>query len=174
MAPVLLNQGVAGVSGVETDTIHIELRDSLDPTIVVEAADGILLTNGTSDLTFNNADIGSSYWIVVKHRNSIQTWSSSPVLIQPLTDYNFSLSSSQAFGDNMKLVDNGIWAAYTGDVNQDEFIDIFDFPEFDLDNQNFVSFLYVSTDFNGDGFVDIFDFPVYDSNNQNFIFSIHP
>ena len=68
----------------------------------------------------------------------------------------------------------GIWSFYTGDVNQDEFIDIFDFPDYDLDNQNFVAFEYKATDFNGDGFVDIFDFPIYDGNNQNFIFAIHP
>ena len=66
------------------------------------------------------------------------------------------------------------WSLYCGDINRDGFIDIFDFTFLDLDNQNFVNFVYANTDLNGDGFVDIFDFVFIESNNQNFIFSIHP
>jgi len=58
-------------------------------------------------------------------------------------------------------------------MNQDEFVDSFDFPALDSDNLNFASG-FLATDLNGDGFVDSFDFPIFDSNNINFVSSIHP
>ena len=172
MAPVLANQAVVGATGAETDTLHVELRDVTDPTIVMASANAVLMTNGLASC--NMSAPAGTYWIAVKHCNTIQTWSANPVAL-PIPLYNFTTFATQAFADNMiDVLSEGIFSMYTGDVNQDEFIDIFDFPDYDLDNQNFVAFEYKATDFNGDGFVDIFDFPIYDGNNQNFIFSIHP
>jgi hypothetical protein len=87
--------------------------------------------------------------------------------------YDFTSASSQAFADNMKEVEPGVWALFSGDMNQDEFVDVFDFPQYDLDNASFASG-YFATDLNGDGFVDVFDFPLFDANNSVFIMSIHP
>ena len=67
-----------------------------------------------------------------------------------------------------------IWAVYTGDLNQDGFVDPFDYPAYDSNNQNGVSVVYINTDMNGDGFVDPFDYPVFDSNNQNGVAAIIP
>lgn len=171
MLPVLLYQGVPGASGLETDTIAVELRKNIDPGIVIAATTTVLMTDGNATCHFNAPS--DSYWIVVKHRNTIQTWSSNPVPIP--SSYDFSSAASKTFANNVvDPLSENIWAFFTGDVNQDEYIDIFDFPQFDIDNQNFVSLQYVPTDFNGDGYVDIFDFPVFDTNNQNFISSIHP
>ena len=89
------------------------------------------------------------------------------------TSYDFSTADTQAYGSNMIEVENGVWAIYSGDINQDEFVDSFDFPSYDFDNLNFSSG-YLATDMNGDGFVDSFDFPIYDSNNINFVSSAHP
>jgi len=175
MQAVLLNQFVPGATGAESDTVKVELRSSADANLLVDQSTSPLDINGNGSFNFTTAIAGQSYWIVVKHRNSIQTWSAAPVVMNSSTAYDFTTSAAQAFAGNM--VDQnleGIWSMYTGDLNQDEFIDIFDFPDFDFDNQAFVAFAYVATDFNGDGFVDIFDFPVFDANNQSFIFSIHP
>jgi hypothetical protein len=176
MQPVLLNQNVAGATGTETDTIHVELHSVVDPTIIVDQSPAVLSTTGIGMCSFTVANAGTQYWIAVKHRNSIQTWSGTPFVLNPgLNQYDFTDASTKAFGQNMKDVFNeNIWSIFTGDLNQDEYIDIFDFPDYDIDNQNFVSFTYAASDFNGDGYVDIFDFPLFDSNNQNFIFSIHP
>jgi len=171
MQPVLANEGVTPDPTL-TDTVTVELREAGDPAIVVGSSKTLIGTEGTGTAVFPET-APAEYWIVLKHRNSIQTWSALPVLL-PGT-YDFTTSPLQAFGGNIvDVYGEGIYAIYTGDVNQDEFIDIFDFPPYDFDNQNFVSFQYVNTDFNGDGFVDIFDFPVFDHNNQFFIFSIHP
>jgi hypothetical protein len=70
-------------------------------------------------------------------------------------------------------VETGVFAMYTGDMNQDEFIDPFDFATYNDDNINFASGYY-ATDLNGDGFVDPFDFAVYNDNNINFVMSAHP
>jgi hypothetical protein len=90
-----------------------------------------------------------------------------------VTSYDFTTAASQAFGDNMIEIETGVFAMYTGDMNQDEYIDAFDYPQYSDDNNNFASGYY-STDLNGDGFVDAFDYPVYSDNNNNFVMSIHP
>ena len=63
---------------------------------------------------------------------------------------------------------------FTGDINQDEFVDPNDYPYFDIDNSNGVSGVYVNTDLNGDGFVDPNDYPYFDLNNSSGVSSIHP
>jgi hypothetical protein len=173
MTSALANAGVTGAVGTEADSITVQLRDSLDPTVVVDAVTTLLMTDGTAQVNFANASAGSSYWIVINHRSSIQTWSASQVLTSATTSYDFSSASSQAFGDNMKEVEPGVWAIFTGDMNQDGFVDNFDFDLFNNDNLNF-AYGYYNTDLNGDAFVDNFDFDLFNSNNLNFIMAITP
>jgi hypothetical protein len=89
------------------------------------------------------------------------------------TSYDFTTAALKAFGDNMIEVETGVFAMFTGDMNQDEFIDPFDFAGYNDDNNNF-STGYYATDLNGDGFVDPFDFAVYNDNNNDFVMSAHP
>jgi hypothetical protein len=173
MQAVLANSGVSGVLGTEADTIVVELRDSLDPTVVVDAATVLLMTDGTATANFTAASEGVSYWIVIKHRSSIQTWSAAEVMMAATTSYDFTTSDVQAFGNNMKEVEPGVWALYCGDISQDEYIDNYDYPAYDSDNLNF-AVGYFNTDLNGDGFVDNYDYPLYDVNNLNFVAAIHP
>jgi hypothetical protein len=173
MQSVLANQAVANATGFEADTVWIELRDSLDPTIVVDAQPLLLMTDGTGSATFPAAVEGTSYWICLKHRMSIQTWSATEVLMTASTDYDFTTSDAQAFGNNMKEVEPGVWAIFSGDLNQDEFIDPFDFGLYLDDSINF-AYGYYASDMNGDGFTDPFDFGIYLNNSINFVMSMHP
>jgi len=175
MERVLFMQGVDPDSlSTNTDTVIVELRDTNNPVNVVQQFTGIVQTNGNLSCVFPGSVIGQLFWIVIRHRSAVQTWSSSPVVLSPVSSFDFTTSASQAFGGNLKDVFNeGIWSFFNGDVNQDESIDIFDFPLIDNDLQNF-SFGYFQTDLNGDGSVDIFDFPLIDENIQNFISSSHP
>jgi hypothetical protein len=167
-----LNQAVPGATSTQTDTITVELRSASNSASVVTTAQPILNTDGS--VSFTTSAPAGYYWIAVRHRNTIETWSADTVQL-PGPVYDFTTAANKAFGDNqIDALGDLKFSMYTGDVNQDDFIDIFDFPDYDLDNQNFVAFEYKATDFNGDGFVDIFDFPIYDANNQNFIFSIQP
>ncbi len=173
MQSALFNSGVLNAVGTDADSMVVELRDSLDPTNVVATTNVLLLTDGSATANFSTISSGVSYWIVLKHRNSIETWSASEVLMAATTSYDFTTADSQAFGGNLVEMEQGVWALYTGDINQDEYVDNYDYPPFDSDNLAF-SVGYLSTDLNGDGFVDNYDYPVYDNNNINFITSIHP
>jgi hypothetical protein len=171
MRAVMSNQGV-GSSTTDVDDVTVELRDSSTSALVTSVT-ARLHTDGTATATFGTAPSGSFY-IAVKHRNTVQTWSATAQTVgsTPLT-YDFTTSANKAYGDNMVELESGVYGLYSGDLNQDEAVDIFDFPLLLNDNDNFSSG-YLSTDLNGDGAVDIFDFPLLLNNNDNFIYSSHP
>ena len=81
--------------------------------------------------------------------------------------------TNAAYGDNQAQVEPGVFALYSGDINQDGFIDIFDYPAFETDQLN-LAMGYLPTDLNGDGFVDIFDYPVFEANQLNLVSVIQP
>jgi hypothetical protein len=172
MQPVMVNQNVDHASADQTDTITVIMKLSSPTQDVTQQV--ILNADGSAYIIFPLSYIGRSCEIGVLHRNAIQTWSAAPVTLASRTTYNFSTTASAAFGNNTKAVDGTHYAFYSGDINNDDYIDIFDFPDFDADNQNFVSGVYAKTDLNGDGYVDIFDFPIYDANNQAFVSAIIP
>jgi hypothetical protein len=172
MQPVMLNEG-AGASSTEVDNITVEIHDGTTPSTVLATVTGMLNTDGTVSVQIP-ASVSGSHYIAIKHRNTIQTWSANTVNFAGGTlNYDFTTAASQAYGSNQVEVETGVFAFYTGDINQDENIDILDYPEIDTDVNNF-EFGYFKTDLNGDGNVDILDYPVLDANVNNFIFSDHP
>jgi hypothetical protein len=70
---------------------------------------------------------------------------------------------------------NGRWtlALFSGDINQDENIDLLDNGDLDQGISNFY-FGYMPSDVNGDGNVDLLDMPILEENITDFIYSIHP
>jgi len=151
------------------DTITVELHEDLSGFYNTDyAIVATLDVNGAAQVELPGSAIGNDYYIVIKHRNSIETWSSAAVTISSVTNYDFSSSVSQAFGANMVDDGTGVFMIYSGDINQDGFIDGNDFIDVDNDNANF-AFGYLYTDANGDAFVDGNDFIVIDNNNSNFI-----
>ncbi len=170
MAPVLMNQGI-GSSAILVDSVLVELKETAGYTTVADMT-AALLTDGTVMCDFGS--VSGTYYIAVTHRNGLQTWSATPVLISAgNTNYDFSTDDLMAFGSNMREVDNGIWAFYTGDLNQDENIDLLDIGILELDISNF-EFGYFKTDMNGDGNVDLLDTPILEGNVSNFVFANHP
>jgi len=171
MSPSLMNQGV-GTNNLITDTITVELRNENSPYGVVAVTKALLNTNGNATCTFPS--ITGNYYVAVKHRNGLQTWSSVPVSVgvAPIT-YDFSNTAGKAYGSNQTEVETGVWALYSGDLNLDENIDLLDLSNLELDINTFI-FGYYATDINGDGNVDLLDAPVVEGNINNFIFSFHP
>lgn len=167
MNAVLNNQNQS-TNLLDSDSVTVELHSDLSPFSTEYSLQGILHTDGTLMLNYPYTVIGNTYYVVIKHRNSIETWSAFPVNFTAISNYDFSNSILKAFGNNQIEIEPNIFALYSGDVNQDGAIDIFDFLEWDTDNQYFSSG-YFATDFNGDGNVDIFDFLIWDPNNQNFV-----
>ncbi|MDQ3022343.1 MAG: hypothetical protein M3R36_17500 [Bacteroidota bacterium] len=152
------------------DTITVTLRSTTTPYPVVSTAKGEIDVNGDISLNFSNVSNGPSYYIVVNHRQSIETWSATgQVFTSGVMTYDFTTAITQAFGNNMILV-NGEASIYTGDVNQDyAVVDLSDLAIMDNAVLNFVSGPYVITDLNGDDFVDINDMAYVDNNAFNFV-----
>ncbi|MBK7633181.1 MAG: hypothetical protein IPJ13_02020 [Saprospiraceae bacterium] len=111
MVPVLMNSGMANPP-TDCDNITVELHNTNSPYNLAYTFTGVLQTNGTLGCTFPQAAIGN-YYIVLKHRNALQTWSALPVTFTPNTIYNFSTSATQAFGSNMKQV-GSLWTLFSG------------------------------------------------------------
>ena len=82
------------------------------------------------------------------------------------TGSNAALSSpNKAYGDNMKEVEPGVFAIYSGDVNQDGYIATDDVTIVDNDNLIGASGNYLITDLNGDTYVGTDDVTLCDNNN---------
>ena len=82
-------------------------------------------------------------------------------------------ASNNAYADNQVEVEPGVFAIYSGDINQDGYIDPFDYSILQQDVLSF-AFGYVDSDLNGDGYVDPYDYAIYQKNSLDFISSIHP
>ena len=173
MQSVLVNQMVKSASYVQADSVTIELRPLANPASVFASVRGVVFTDGKITCALPAGAANNTYYVAVYHRSSVQTWSN-PIVINPtFTTYNFTSAQSQTFADNSVLV-GGVYAFYTGDLNQDEYVDANDYPFFDIDNANGLCCDYYFTDMNGDGYVDANDYPFFDINNGLAIFSIHP
>jgi hypothetical protein len=171
MRPVMMNQGV-GSSATDVDTVTIELHDATTYELVASAS-AMLQTNGNAVATFTTAPSGSFY-IVVKHRNALETWSANAVTVGATpSSYDFTTAAAQAYGDNMKMLESGVYGFYSGDLNQDGFIESLDFPSLFNDSDN-LSEGYFATDLNGDGFVESLDFPLLFNNSDALIELLRP
>jgi len=160
------------------DTIAVYLRRTFPPYTLVDSSKSITDSAGNTSLYFNNTSNGENYYIVVRHRNSLQTWSSAGISFNAstgLASYDFTFSRNRAYGNNMTKVDTSpdLFAFYSGDVNQDEIIEGGDLALIDNDASNFVTG-YVPTDITGNEFVDGSDAAISDNNASNFVSIIRP
>jgi 1,4-alpha-glucan branching enzyme len=169
----ILLQGFYNGSSMVSDSVTVELHNAISPHTLVEAKKGILNNAGFGTFNFLTAINGTSYYIVIKHRNGVETWSATvQSFASGVLYYDFTNAQSQAYGNN--LVQKGTkWCLYSGDINHDGIIDLFDLSAADNDNSNFVGG-YVNTDVNGDGIVDIFDISIIDNNNASFVSKVVP
>ena len=173
MTPAPYNTNGNSPSSV-ADTIVIELHGVAIPCLTKHSYKTTLNINGIANSSFPNSIIGNSYYIVVKHRNSNETWSANPVLISSNnTSYDFSLSASKAFGNNLQNMGNGVFAIFVGDINQDGAIDFNDYPSLDISSNN-GDLGYNSTDLNGDASTDFNDYPILDINSNYGIYTNRP
>ncbi|MBK6505795.1 MAG: hypothetical protein IPG02_09030 [Ignavibacteria bacterium] len=80
------------------DTVTVLLRSAVSPYAVVETKKVSLSGAGTASVVFTGAVNGVSYYIVVKHRNSVETWSKTggEVFVNGILNYDFTTAASQA------------------------------------------------------------------------------
>lgn len=175
MQPVLFNQQ-RPTTPFACDTIQVELHQTKPPYCVIASAKTLLSQNGNVNCLLKIPDTTADYYLVLTHRNAIETWSSNPITITggitpPL--YDFTNSSSKSYGNNMKLIGANSWAFFSGDINHDQNIDLVDIAVLENDIGDFL-FGYYNTDLNGDGNIDLLDLVTIETNINNFIFSNHP
>ncbi|MEP7263500.1 MAG: putative metal-binding motif-containing protein [Bacteroidota bacterium] len=73
-----------------SDTITVELHDVINPYMLIASNTSVINTMGLGDFKFSLELKNHSYYIVVRHRNSIETWSKAPLLLdanEVLFDY---------------------------------------------------------------------------------------
>lgn len=106
MHPVMNQAGIAKWDNEIADRISVELHNSFAPfdTIYIDT-NVFLQTNGIALLRKLPPSLNGDYYIVIKSRNHIETWSGLPVsFLNDTTSYDFSVSSDKAFGDNLKQI----------------------------------------------------------------------
>lgn len=162
-------EGMWNGSTMVSDTVTVLLRNALSPYTVIDADVVKLNSNGFAIANFPDASSGIYYYIVVKHRNSIETWSSSAHSFPngyPY-DYDFSTSYGQAYGNNLKYK-SGEYCIYSGDPNNDQFVDAADIIKI-YNDLTAITFGYVDTDLDGDDFVDSADLLIAYNNARNLV-----
>lgn len=166
----------SGSDNMTPDTLRVYMRNSSSPYAVLDSAKSLINSGGTGTFLFTKLNNFIPYYIQLKHRNTIETWSNGTnIFTGSSMTYDFTGSALQAFGNNEIQVDTSPvrFATYSGDVNQDGTVDITDGSLIDNDASIFASG-YLQTDMNGDGIVDVSDAVFADNNGFNFVGKITP
>ena len=74
------------------DSITIELHDASVPDSIAVSVTGILHTDGSVSVLVPYAVSNNSYYIAIRHRNALQTWSKDAVIItnSPAVTFDFT------------------------------------------------------------------------------------
>jgi hypothetical protein len=154
------------------DQITVELHYVSDYDSIVFSDVVNLSVNGQASVLVPYVHSGS-YYLTVRHRNSIETTSAVPISMSSNTvNYAFD-APSKAYGNNLLMMISGEYVIFGGDANQDGIIDTGDMTLVDNSAASF-TIGYVNSDVNGDGVVDTSDMTIIDNNASGFVVSITP
>ncbi|MFZ1321620.1 MAG: YHYH protein [Ignavibacteria bacterium] len=157
------------------DTVTAFLRNINSPFSIADSAKTILdSVSFTGHYTFSRAGTGN-YYIQIKHRNSIDTWSKSggeSFVNGANLNFDFTGSASNAYGNNSQQK-GARYCMYSGDVNSDGFVDVTDLSEIDNAAGSFATG-YILSDVTGDFFTDLDDLSIADNNSSNFVTIVRP
>lgn len=159
-------------SGNIADTLSVYLADANDPWNIIHSVNAVNVDVNGSCIVSLPGTISGNYYIVIKHRNSVETWSSNTIdFTNSNINYNFSTAAGQAFGNNLADLkgDGTIWGLYTGDVDgligKDEYVDGFDVASI-FNKSTEGAFGFMPEDLTGDGYIDGFDVALVFNNSQ--------
>lgn len=163
---------IPGADTTRRDTIKVLLRDTISPYVIRDSSKAFLNPNGSASIKFTNAQNNKRYYLIVKHRNSIETWSKGggEIFTSSALSYNFTSSSSQAFGNNLIQIDSSPlrFAIFSGDVDQSGSVDVSDLVAI-YNNALILATGYLATDVNGDNFTDVTDLLIAYNNSINLV-----
>ncbi len=156
------------------DSIIVVLADTSTPFASLYQGTSLLGTNGWSYVHFPQNVAQRSYYIVLRNRNHLETWSAAPVpFLESGTAYDFTDASGKAYGANQMELEPGVWGIWSGDVNQDRLIEATDYSLAENAVVNF-AFGYVPEDLTGDQLVEASDYSLIENNLLLFLFVITP
>lgn len=156
------------------------------PFSLVESQTVVLKIDGSLHVTFSSGVItGNAYYLRITHRNSLETWSTSPVVISSTSSgspYNFTSSAAKAYGGNESNLGDGNFGIFSGDISdalsatiglQDGVIESQDYS--DMQNAVYATLLgYVTQDITGNGIVESEDYVLMENNIYFFRMKILP
>jgi len=145
------------------DTITVSLANTVSPYLIDYTVKGTINRSGDGTFNFPGAAFGKTYYVIINHRNTLETWSGAPVsLPAAINSYSFTTGLSQAFGNNMVGI-GGVFAIISGDVNQDGLINLSDVLA--MENSLLLMTMgYYPYDLTGDNLVEAADFSLIENN----------
>jgi hypothetical protein len=156
------------------DTLEGELRDASSPYALIDSVKAVIdSVTFLGKFDFSHVSPGN-YYLTLEGRNSIKTWSDSALYVSngTATNHDFTLSSGQAYGSNLVLK-GGEYCIYSGDVDNDGFVNLTDVSYVYTDADNYVTG-YVDTDIDGNNIVDLTDVLITQNNSGSFVQVIMP
>ena len=109
------------------DTVIVYLRNSSSPFAKIDSSKKNYTDRTGQEFTFSNAQNNIPYYVEVKHRNALETWSADPVsFISDNVSLLFQLMLFTLMGTmkyRLMILRTMFFAFYSGDVNQDGTID---------------------------------------------------
>lgn len=156
-------------------SMKVLLADATPPYNIVDTGYALLDNQRLSNVFAFPRALTGNYYLVLKHYNCLETWSATPVHIDPdhFDIYDFTTSDAQAYGNNM-MQKGARWCIYSGDVDQDGSIDLTDVVKIYNDAAEFVVGIITVSDLNGDTFTDLTDLLIGFNNSTNFISKVTP
>lgn len=155
------------------DTALVQIRNASAPFNIIDTATGVLNSSGNGVFYFSNTQNTNTFFLTVKHRNSLETWSSAPFTFSSGTaSYDFTTAANKAFGNNLKP-SGSEFCIFGGDVNQDSYLTLHDLLDTYNASGSFATG-YVKEDVNGDGFVNLNDITLVMNNASVFAATIKP
>jgi hypothetical protein len=164
------------------DTVKVSLAQAGGQHAIIANTNAILHTDGTIQTQFPVNLLAGSYYIVVNHRNALETWSAQPVALLATTNYDFTTGANKAYGNNMKNLGDGNFGFYSGDISdgstgiigvQDGIVESQDY----VDMENAVAVVLIGRnpqDITGDFIVESQDYLIEENNVGSVIFVNRP
>ncbi|MDZ4711706.1 MAG: right-handed parallel beta-helix repeat-containing protein [bacterium] len=163
----------SGLNTMTEDTGRVYLRNLISPYSIVDSGKSLFDINGNSSFNFFNAFNAVNYYIVFKHRSSVETWSKSAwVFTNNELSYDFTTAANKAYGDNLKL-QGSKYCVYSGDINNDGQVEVGDLISV-YNKTVMIATGYLNEDINGDDIVDVDDLNVAYNNTVSLIGIIRP
>jgi len=152
---------------------HLSIDTFPNPDFTSKA---IVHVNDTAIFTFPGSVSGNSYYIAVRHRNHLETWSTNPVAFSTTEGYNLTTATSalnNGFNPPMKVISGALYGLWAGDVDQNGTVDAGDMAIIDNQSAAFL-FGYYNGDCDGSGDVGASDMSLVDNNTQLQLFNDSP